>query len=509
MERKEFLKEIQACRRRLNQASFFKMLIFALSVGAALGILFQAAAFLTPFYYANHYTGAAILLAVPAALFAAYIRRSTLSQAALTMDSFGFQERIVTAYEHLEEEGRLLQLQREDAMRQLHAHKDRIQIPILPPLKKLAMLLGLFLILFGMIITPAKTKEQAKELQLIREDAREKEKEIQEVVEGLEELKQQEAMTPQQLAALQEMIESMQSSMTEYQQATSGEMLATANEKLDYKYEDMSSQLAALAASLESGAATSATTAESMQAMSEKLQEMSGTQSLASNQAGDGGQNGGKKSQSGNSQNGQNSGQNGQSGDGQSGQNNGGNGQSQSGSSESGNGQGNGENGQGNNGEGSGSGSGSGEGSGSGSGSGEGSGSGSGSGEGSGSGSGSGEGSGSGSGSGEGSGSGSGSGEGNGDGSGGGRGEGSSSAMHDYVSIPNAVIDEGNLTGNAQNHDNSEFFRTQNGLSWEGTHVSHDEVIGEYEQNAYEGIAAGQYPSGMENVIKDYFASFN
>ena len=70
-------------------------------------------------------------------------------------------------------------------------------------------------------------------------------------------------------------------------------------------------------------------------------------------------------------------------------------------------------------------------------------------------------------------------------------------------------MDDGNLTGNAQNHENSEFFRTQNGLSWEGTHVSHDEVIGEYEQNAYEGIAAGQYPSGMENVIKDYFASFN
>ena len=468
MERKEFLKEIQACRRRLNRASFLKMLIFALCVGAAMGILFQAAAFLTPFYYANHFTGAGILLAVFAALFAAYVRRSSLSQAALAMDSFGFQERIVTAYEHLEEEGKLLELQREDAMRQLQAHKDWIQIPILPPLKKLAMLLGLFLMLFGMIITPAKTKEQAKELQLIREEAREKEKEIQEVVEGLEELKQQEAMTPEQLAALQEMMEGMQSSMTEYQQATSGEMLATANEKLNYKYEDMSSQLAALAASLESGAATSAATAESMQAMSEKLQEMSGPQDLASNQAGDGGQNSGK-SQSGNSQNGQNSSQNGQSGEGQSGQNNGGNGQSQSGSSESGNGQGNGENGQGSNGEGSGSGSGSGEGSGSGSGSGEGSGS----------------------------------------GSGGGRGEGSSSAIHDYVSIPNAIMDDGNLTGNAQNHENSEFFRTQNGLSWEGTHVSHDEVIGEYEQNAYEGIAAGQYPSGMENVIKDYFASFN
>ena len=36
-----------------------------------------------------------------------------------------------------------------------------------------------------------------------------------------------------------------------------------------------------------------------------------------------------------------------------------------------------------------------------------------------------------------------------------------------------------------------------------------DAVIGSYEQSAYEGIAAGKYPSGMEDVIKNYFASFN
>ena len=46
-------------------------------------------------------------------------------------------------------------------------------------------------------------------------------------------------------------------------------------------------------------------------------------------------------------------------------------------------------------------------------------------------------------------------------------------------------------------------------MSWEGTHISYEAVIGSYEQNAYEGIATGRYPSGMESVIKDYFASFN
>ena len=46
-------------------------------------------------------------------------------------------------------------------------------------------------------------------------------------------------------------------------------------------------------------------------------------------------------------------------------------------------------------------------------------------------------------------------------------------------------------------------------MNWEGKPVSYQQVIGSYEQNAYEGIATGQYPSGMEDVIKEYFASFN
>ena len=462
MDKKEFVKAIQACRSRLNQAKILKILVFALCIGAGIGIFFQIVSFLIPFYYANLYTGVALGLAGVTALIAAYIKRSTMEQAALVMDSFGFQERIVTAYEHLNEEGKMVQLQREDALKQLQKYKGRIQIPILPPGKKIAGVCGMLLVLLALIMIPSEMKQRAKELHLVQEEAKEKEDEIKEVAEEIEELTE-EALTPEQLAALQEMLESMQASMSEYQQATTPQMLATANEKLDFKYGNMSNQLNTLAEALQSGANVSAATAESMQAMAEKLQGMSQNQVLASNQ-GQGSQNG----QAGNGQNGQGN----QSG---SGQNNGQN-------SQSGNGQNNGQNGQGN---------------------------GSGNGQSNGSGNGQGNGSGNGQGNGSGNGQGNGSGSGTGTASGNGRGEGSSNALHDYVSIPNAIIDSGNLTGTAGNHDNSEFFRTQNGLSWEGTHISHEAVIGSYEQNAYEGIAAGQYPSGMEDVIKEYFASFN
>ena len=445
MERKVFLESIEASRRRLNMAEFLRILVFALGIGALIGILFQAVAFVVPFYHANRYTGLAILLAVVSAFVAAWVRRSTMKQAALVMDSFGFKERIVTAYEHLDEDGEMIRLQREDAINQLKVHKDRIKIPIMPSRKRMVWSIGLLFVMSVLMLVPSETKDRAKELHQIREEAKEKEKEIEEVVEELKELAQEE-LPPEQLAALQVMIESMESSGAEYKQATSAEMLSAANEKLEYKYENMSSQLANFAQSLQNGASVSEMTAESMQAMAEKLQEMSGNpsdgnQSLASNQ----GQNG----QNGDSQNSQNSGQDGSSDNGQNGQNGGQNGASGNGQ----NGQNGGQNG--------------------------------------------------------GSGNGQNGGQGSGDGSGKGRGEGSNSTTHDYVSIPNAIIDSGNLTGNAQNHDNSEFFRTQNGLSWEGTHISHEAVIGSYEQNAYEGIAAGQYPSGMEDVIKEYFSSFN
>lgn len=441
MNQNEFLKIMQSCRRRLNMAGFLKILLFALSVGAGVGILFQAAAFVTPLYYVNHYTVLALLLALLAAAAAAFVRRVNMEKTALVMDSFGFEERIVTAYENLSQEGALIELQRKDALSALRAHQDRIRIPLFPPLKTAFPLMGLLLVLAGLALIPSATKERAQEQHSVKEEAEEKEKEIEELVEALEELAQDE-LTPEQQAQLQEMIESLESSLSEYQQAVSAEMMAAAAEKLDYKYQNISSQIYDLAQSLQNGAAVSAATLEHMQAMAEQLQKMSGQQLAQGSNANQGqnGQNGenGQGGNGGNGQNGQNGqdGQNGQGGNGEDGQN-----------GQDGNGGGDGQNG------------------------------------------------------GQ---------DGNGDDSTGtGRGTGSSDMPHDYVSVPNAIADSGNLMGNAANHDDSDFFRAQNGLSWEGTHISHEAVIGAYEQNAYEGIAAGKYPSGMEEIIKEYFSSFN
>ncbi len=418
MDKKEFLKAVQACRRKMNIASFMEKTVSALSIGTAAGILFQAAAFFVPLYYAGLYAGLALFFAFLTAALISVVKRISMEQAALRMDSFGFEERIVTAHENLMKDGTLIALQRADAMRQLKAHGDRIKVPLFPAGKRLIVLVGLAVVLTGLAIVPSKTKEYAKELHSLREEIKEKEDEVEEVVDALEQLAQEE-LTPEQQAEIQDMIESLQNSLSAYHQASSEEMAQAASEKLNYKYENIHTQLSAMAQSMQNSASVSGATVESMEAMAQKLRAMSGQELAAGNGSGKG-------------QNGQN-------------------GKSGSGGESDGQGDGNG----------------------------------------------------------NGDGSGRGDGSGNGDGKGQGRGTGSSSNQHDYVSIPNAIADNGNLTGNAVDHDASAYFYAQNGLSWEGTHMSHEAVIGSYEQNAYEGIAAGKYPSGMEDIIKEYFSNFN
>ena len=422
MEQKEFLKIIQAFRRRMNIADFLKRSVFALSIGAAAGILIQAVAFFVPLYYAGLYMILAFILAELSVLVVMVVKRVSMEQAALKMDSFGFEERIVTAYEHLAQEGTLVGLQREDAIEQLREHKDRIRIPLMPSFKKTALLLGLFVISVGLSLLPSAAKDRAEELHGIREEAQEKEDEIEKIIDALEQLEQEE-LTEEQQDMLREMAQSLESSLSEYQQAVSEEMLSAASQKLDYKYETMSSQLSDIIQDLENGAGVSIASADALREMEEQFRKMRDMRRAQGDGSGEG-----QGGANGNDQNGQN----GQGGDGD------GNGQGGHGGA----GAGKVKRGQ------------------------------------------------------------------RGD-AGGNRGDGSSSTPHDYVSVPNAVTDSGNLTGNVDNHDTSEYFRAQNGLNWEGAHTSYEAVIGSYEQNAYEGIAAEKYPSGMEDIIKEYFASFN
>ncbi len=455
MEQRAFVKQIQSVQRRMNAASVLHKSVAALCIGAGAGILFQAAALVIPFYYASLYSGLALAVSLLTACAVAFVKRISRKQAALAMDSFGFEERIVTAYECLGQEGMLVRLQREDAMNQLAKHQDRIQISLLPSWKKPVLFVILMAVMSGLALLPSAVKERARELHEVREEAREKTKEIEELSSSLEELVQEE-LSQEQKNALQEMLGSLEASRTEFEQADSAKLLATASDKLEYKYGTMGRELQEFAGRLRRGAAASAMTAESMQAVAERMQagaSQNGQGSNGSQTGQNASPNGQGSSASQNSQS-SNASQNSQGSNGspnaqgsnasQTGQNASPNGQNANGNQNQA-----GQNGQNSNQ------------------------------------------------------------SQHGDHPQDGRGDGHNSTPHDYVSIPNDIADSGNLTGNAVNHDSSEYFRAQNGLGWEGEHRTYESVIGSYEQKAYEGIDAGQYPSNMEEVIKQYFSSFN
>ncbi len=429
MEQRAFVKMIHAFQRRMNIASVLQKSIAALCIGAAAGILFQAAALVVPFYYASLYSGLVLALSLLTALVLAYVKRISPEQAALAMDSFGFDERIITAYECLGQESVLVRLQREDAMNQLAEHQDRIRLALLPSWKKPVLLLGFLAVMSGLALLPSAVKERARELHEVRKEAREQMKELDELASSIDKLAQEE-ISQEQKNTLQEMLGSLEASRTEFEQADSAKLLFAATNKLEYKYAMMGSELEEFAKRLRDGVAASPMTAESMQVLAERMQELGGMQ-LAK---GTGAQTGSNQQGQSGSQNGQGSSgsQVGQNGNGsQNGQNGSGSQTTQSGNQMSDHSKGS------------------------------------------------------------------------------GRGVGSDSTPHDYVSVPNDIADSGNLTGNAANHEASEYFRAQNGLGWEGEHMTYESVLGSYEQKAYEGIAAGQYPSNMEEVIKEYFSSFN
>lgn len=455
-ERNYLLQEIRRSRRKLNMAKTLDTCTCVLACAGVAAIVLEAASIWIPFYYVHLCAGIALLVAFLAGLVYSIVKRVGMHEAARRIDTFGLQERVQTAYEQMEDESTFACMQRRDAAEKLRVKSERKEIRIgwIPDKRHLiaaALSLGLAC---GLAFIPSQAREVASQRHAIHQEAKEKQKELSELADALEQMDTS-TLTDEQKAKLSELQEALNRSMQELARADSREALDAAKNKLGFKLEQTSQSLANLASQMskEQQAAIAQALAKAAADAAGKSSGSNGTQS-----ASNGGSNGTPGAG------------NGSSGDG----NNGSNGNGSNGNNA--NGDGNGSDGD-NNGNGSGNGSGDGS---------------------------NGDGS-----NGNGSGNGNGNGNGNGPGNGSGRGTGQGGGTHDYVSVPNAVGNDENLTGNKTGEENGDFYRAQNGLVWEGDHVSLDSVIGDYTKDAYEGISSGRYPSGMEDVIKDYFKNLS
>ena len=458
-ERKELLQAIRRSRRKLNIAKLIDTCVFCLAYAGVAAIVLEAVSLWIPFYYVHLCVGIVIGIALIVGIIYAVIKCTSMREAAQQIDTFGLKERVQTAYEQMADESPLAGLQRHDAAEQLQKKLDakQIRIRLLPSRRHLAAAFLSLTVAAALAFVPSQARELANTRHAIHQEAKEKQKELSELADAIEKMDTSE-LTDEQKARLAKLKEALDRSMQELARADSKEALDAAQSKLGFKYEQTSQSLMELADAL----------SKDGKAALEQIAEMARAAAEAN----------GQSSAQGNSQSGTQSASNG-SASGTPGTSNGNTGNTGDGSGENGQNSGNSSNGNGSNGNGS---------------------------NGNNS---DGNNSGSGDGSGNGSGTGNGSGSGNGNGSGSGRGTGSGGGRHDYVSVPNATGNDDNLTGNKTGNENGDSYRAQNGMVWEGDHVSLDSVISDYTKDAYEGLSSGKYPSGMEDVIKDYFKNLS
>lgn len=457
-ERKELLQAIRRSRRKLNIAKLIDTCVFCIAYAGVAAIVLEAVSLWIPFYYVHLCVGIVIGIALIVGIIYAVIKRTSMREAAQQIDTFGLKERVQTAYEQMADESPLAGMQRHDAAEQLQKKLDakQIRIRLLPSRRHLAAAFLSLAVAAALAFVPSQARELANTRHAIHQEAKEKQKELSELADVIEKMDTSE-LTDEQKARLAKLKEALDRSMQELARADSKEALDAAQSKLGFKYEQTSQSLMELADAL----------SKDGKAALEQIAEMARAAAEAN----------GQSSAQGNSQSGTQSASNG-SASGTPGTSNGNSGNTGDGSGENGQNSGNSSNGNSSNGNNS-------------------------------DGNNSGSGDGSGNGSGTGNGSGSGNGNGNGNGSGSGRGTGSGGGRHDYVSVPNATGNDDNLTGNKTGNENGNSYRAQNGMVWEGDHVSLDSVISDYTKDAYEGLSSGKYPSGMEDVIKDYFKNLS
>ncbi len=455
-ERNYLLQEIRRSRRKLNMAKTLDTCTCFLACAGVAAIVLEAVSLWVPFYYVHWCAGIVLLAAFAAGLVYSVVKRAGLHEAARKMDTFGLQERVQTAYEQMEDESAFARMQRQDAAKRLRekSEKKEIRIRLLPDKRHLTAAALSLVLACGLAFLPSQARETASQRHAIHQEAKEKQKELSELTDALEQMDTS-TLTEEQKAKLSELQEALNRSMQELARADSREALGAAESKLGFKLEQTSQSLANLASQMskeqQAAIAQAQALAKAAADADGKSSGSNGTQS-----ASNGGSNGTPGAGNGSS----GDGNNGNNGNGSNGNNGSGDGNSSDGDNNgngSGNGSGDGSNGTGSNGNGSGNGNG----------------------------------------------------NGNGSGNGSGRGTGQGGGTHDYVSVPNAVGNDENLTGNKTGEENGDSYRAQNGLVWEGDHVSLDSVIGDYTKDAYEGISSGRYPSGMEDVIKDYFKNLS
>ena len=229
MDKRKFLENfIKNYRSKMNLARLLKWCFIAGGIGVFAALLVEIIAVITPFYYANLVAVLCVLCSIICGGVMALVKRHSMEDAALAIDRFGFEERVITAYENLNGEGAVLSLQRDNAALLLEQNQHMVKKSVLPSWKLMLPVIILGLLSVIIIMLPSETREVAVQRHELVKYAEEQKEEIEEALEALGEI-ETDGFTEDQIAQIEAMKDSLNASMAELEELTSGQSLMPEN----------------------------------------------------------------------------------------------------------------------------------------------------------------------------------------------------------------------------------------------------------------------------------------
>ena len=191
MDSKSFIeKNVKKAGSTLKARRTFRITFDAFCIALAAAVVFEIIALFVPVFSEWIYGVGIIAAGILTGLIIGIIKKKDYEKAAIYIDSFGLDERVVTAYENRDNNDTIYKVQREDAARKLSPKAKDIKYPIGISRKKWLIAAGLLVCFAVLIFIPTESKMKAKEKHVFDEDVKEKVEDIKDVKDAIKSIDQ-------------------------------------------------------------------------------------------------------------------------------------------------------------------------------------------------------------------------------------------------------------------------------------------------------------------------------
>lgn len=296
---------IASVRRHLTVQNMIDMMAVGGAAGFALALALSVLSMLVPFYYAVPVACALAVLCVIAAAVYAFAKKPDMKKSALTIDSLGYKEAVITAYELCGEDGVFAAAVKDEAVRAAAEVRPSRDLPYRPDIRRLVLFAAAAALFAASVYVDTSARQRADRLHEVDKRADVVKDEIEKLESSLDDMKG--SLTEPERQEISEICDEAELAL---ESAETADEIRRAVDKLSLKLSDV--------ATADSGAeSVLADTASRLAAMSESLGDTDAhTSDKYAEQAGSRG-NDGEPNGSSESTEGQSSGGNGQNGNGQ------------------------------------------------------------------------------------------------------------------------------------------------------------------------------------------------